>query len=90
MQETDVYNNSAADIGLTELAERAIRDSDVASGVEVSVAMTFSAQRNQIVEVVVSECAAKPYMVNVKLTRAPTLLASPPIPVENLPVKGSV
>ena len=40
VQETDVYNNSAADIGLTELAEGAIRDSDVASGIEVSVAMT--------------------------------------------------
>ena len=62
----------------------------MASGVEVSVAMTFSAQRNQIVEVVVSECAAKPYMVNLKLTRAPTLLASPAISVEYIPAKYTV
>jgi hypothetical protein len=45
---------------------------------------------NQIVQVVISECAAKPEVVNLQVGRAAALLTSPAVSFENLTAKYSV
>ena len=56
----------------------------------MSAVVTLGAQRDQVVQLVVSECAPKQYVANLKLGRAATVLASPAISFENLSMQGSV
>jgi len=56
----------------------------------MSRSMTVGTQRNQVVQLIVSERAAKLNVVNFQLRRASTLLTSPAISFENLSVKRSV
>lgn len=49
--------------------------------------MAVQAERDQIVEGVVSEIASRTDVMNLQIRRTATLLAPPPVPHENLPPK---